>query len=249
MTIRKMTPAEIDTHGTYGVKRDLVVDGYADDAGGVVLFRACHEVTTDGKMPTYVVFERRLFQVVLAGRAHSLNTYDDDLRTDLLELSTTLVSRIPGFRAVFVKDSAISSRYLTVRSSQIIRGAKKDAVFGLPEQQTAEILPLVSEVVLRAARREVAADRKKWVEREAQMLLNHVGSHLWKEAEAAVNYKERLTALQTERRGAFEAARLALMANARSELSELEIEDEEVLQAVIAGLDTLKRPAHTLELG
>ena len=64
----------------------------------------------------------------------------------------------------------------------------------------------------------------------------------------AVNYKERLTALQTERRGAFEAARLAIMANAREELSELEIEDEEVLQAVIAGLDTLKRPANTLEL-
>lgn len=249
MTIRKMTPAEIDTHGTYDVKRDLVVDGYTDDAGGVVLFRACHQVATDGKMPTYVVFEHRLFQVVLAGKVHILNTLDDDLRTDLRELSTPLVGRIPGFSAVFVKDSAIRSIYLTVRSDQTIRGAKRNAVFGLPEQQTAEILPLVSEVVLRAARREVAADRKKEVNREAQMLLNHVGSHLWREAEAAVNYKERLTALQTERRGAFEAARLALMANAREELSELEIEDEEVLQAVIAGLDTLKRPAHTLELG
>ena len=194
------------------------------------------------------MLERRLFQVVLDGQPHSLNAYDDDLRADMRELSKTLVSRVPDFNLVAVKDSAISSRYLSVRSSQTIRGAKKDAVFGLPEHQTAVILPLVSEVVLGAARRAIAVDRKKVVEREAQQLLNHVGSHLWKEAEVAVNYKERLTALQTERRGAFEAARLAIMANAREELSELEIEDEEVLQAVIAGLDTLKRPANTLEL-
>lgn len=248
MTIRQMTPSEIDTHGTYGTKRDLIVDGYTDDIGGVVLLHARHEVRTDGKMPTYLVRERRLFQVVLAGEVHSLNTFSDDLRSDMRELSKALASRISGFSTVSAADGFTSHRFLSVRSSQTIRGTKKNTVFGLPEQQMAEILPLTCEVILRAARREVAADRKKAVDREVQMLLNHIGHHLWKEAEQAINYKERYTALLDERRGAFEAAKLALSANAREELSELEIKDEEVFQAVVAGLEGLKRPAHTLEL-
>ncbi len=244
MTIRQMMEEEVQARETFGAGWGPHSRAYTDDAGGVVLFTRPRELgTTSGKLPRIELGVRLRFGVVLNGGLKSINHHADALRFDMRELGSQLAAQYQGLRDVTVGSACVNFQSeLWVRYVQVVKGRLRDAVLDLPEALVEDLRARSSEIVLRAVRLEVLQARQKHVEREARQILNQISSNLWGEAARAVNYQARHDALREERRGAYVAARLDLALRAREELA-AEIDDPEVLEAVIAGVADVGQPA------